>query len=51
MVASLNGLAPQSCRFLRSASGRQATLSRMVNWLATLVKLSGEPGQLGGRDW
>jgi hypothetical protein len=30
-----------------SAAGRRETFSRMVNWLATLVKLPAEIGQLG----
>jgi hypothetical protein len=30
-----------------SAVGRRETFSRMVNWLATLVKLPAEIGQLG----
>jgi hypothetical protein len=30
-----------------SAAGRREIFSRMVNWLATLVKLPAEIGQLG----
>ncbi len=45
-AAAFEKRTPQSSRSRPTQMGRQATFRQMLNWLATLVKLSGEPGQL-----